>query len=830
MRGRAERARNKVAALNETLAKSSAKLELLEERRASLDGRVADTQAEADAASAAAEADMQRLGHLEAEAASARDLVAKCSEAQMRAREDLDAAREALAGIKAGIEAINEIEQNALKFGSEARSMLADTYAKSGRDVQPLSRFLDVEPKYEAICERALGDMLDAFTGCDAAGVIDASRALKDGGIGGSAAFLYRGDVDVQANARCDLPQNTDELVNLGLPGVRLLDYVKVRGEARKAAEALLQSVVVCDTFADALAGHALDTVGLDFYSMDGQSVRADGRVYVGGFVEAGESGTLARQRHLAELTSALEGASTRVDSASEVAKSAEEAARSAQVASLSASEAAARAKGDADSAAKKAKDAQAALESACAERTQIEKQIEDLTQVLEGARPDIDAVTAEIAELDASLAEAIAARDEAQGEMSELRRSEDGFKSQLNAAKLDLAKQSERAVYEARVAARYVQDLTATREKIKQAGRDSERKVAAAERLRAVIGVFDALSGTAMKSTRAFEQAANSTNEESSNLDARLNEARSHAKSTRSALEAKTDALTDVKIKVARLEVQVQNAVADITENLGVSIEAALSRPQLDDAEAAAARADELKRKIANLGTINPDAAEQYDELSRRYEFLAGQLADLKSAATSLKRINRIITERIRTDFDDTFAIVNANFGRIFESLFPGGHAYLTIEDVVAADDVALEGDHQTGEGLDVARTDGRVQTEAGIEVHAQPAGKRIAKMSLMSGGEKSLTALALLFAIYTTNNAPFYILDEVEAALDDTNLMRLVDFVDSQRNQTQIIMITHQRRTMEAADVLFGVSMGKDGVTKVISQKLEAALKSVE
>ena len=116
------------------------------------------------------------------------------------------------------------------------------------------------------------------------------------------------------------------------------------------------------------------------------------------------------------------------------------------------------------------------------------------------------------------------------------------------------------------------------------------------------------------------------------------------------------------------------------------------------------------------------------------------------------------------------------------------------------------------------------------GVEVKAQPRGKRIAKMSLMSGGEKSLTALALLFAIYRIRKAPFYILDEVEAALDDTNLRRLAAYIDSLRSTTQLIMITHQRRSMEMADVLFGVSMQADGVTKVLSQKLEHALENAE
>ena len=116
------------------------------------------------------------------------------------------------------------------------------------------------------------------------------------------------------------------------------------------------------------------------------------------------------------------------------------------------------------------------------------------------------------------------------------------------------------------------------------------------------------------------------------------------------------------------------------------------------------------------------------------------------------------------------------------------------------------------------------------GVEVNAQPKGKRISKMMLLSGGEKSLTALALLFAVYRIRSTPFYILDEVEAALDDTNLRRLAAYIDSLRDETQLIMITHQRRTMEMADVLFGVSMQGDGVTKVISQKLDQALKHAE
>ena len=204
-------------------------------------------------------------------------------------------------------------------------------------------------------------------------------------------------------------------------------------------------------------------------------------------------------------------------------------------------------------------------------------------------------------------------------------------------------------------------------------------------------------------------------------------------------------------------------------------------------------------------MGTVNPDAAEEYEQLKERFDYLNTQLEDMLTARRSLARIVTIIDERMKDDFANTFARVDDNFRRIFEVLFPGGSGSLELVD---PDDME----------------------NTGVEVNAQPSGKRILKMSLMSGGEKSLVALALLFAVYKTRSTPFYILDEVEAALDDTNLRRLAAYLDSIRHETQFIMITHQRRTMEMADVLYGISMQADGVTKVMSQRLDKALRYAE
>ena len=233
------------------------------------------------------------------------------------------------------------------------------------------------------------------------------------------------------------------------------------------------------------------------------------------------------------------------------------------------------------------------------------------------------------------------------------------------------------------------------------------------------------------------------------------------------------------------------------------VALETALQIPAPEDREKAEGEAYRLRRKLSSMGTIDSSAAEEYEAMKERYDFMASQVEDVEAARRALRRIVSAIDARMKEQFDVTFERVNENFQEIFGQLFPGGSGSL---ELVNVDDP----DH------------------LGVEVHAQPRGKKIAKMTLMSGGEKSLTAIALLFAVYRIRKTPFYILDEVEAALDDSNLRRLLAYLETLRFETQLIMITHQRRTMELSDVLYGVSMQSDGVTKVVSQKLDQARSS--
>ncbi|MEP6651531.1 MAG: AAA family ATPase, partial [Lapillicoccus sp.] len=202
-------------------------------------------------------------------------------------------------------------------------------------------------------------------------------------------------------------------------------------------------------------------------------------------------------------------------------------------------------------------------------------------------------------------------------------------------------------------------------------------------------------------------------------------------------------------------------------------------------------------ERRLAALGRINPLALEEFSALEERHTFLTTQLEDLKRSKRDLLDIIREVDERIERVFTEAYHDVAVQFERVFGRLFPGGEGRLIL-------------------------TDPENMLTTGLDVEARPPGKKIKRLSLLSGGERSLVAVALLVSIFTARPSPFYILDEVEAALDDANLGRLLVLLEELRDSSQLIVITHQKRTMEIADALYGVTMRGDGVTTVVSQRM--------
>jgi chromosome segregation protein len=244
---------------------------------------------------------------------------------------------------------------------------------------------------------------------------------------------------------------------------------------------------------------------------------------------------------------------------------------------------------------------------------------------------------------------------------------------------------------------------------------------------------------------------------------------------------------------------------------------------------EALAVRLERLERRREQLGPVNPLAQDEYAEAVEHVEELERQRTDLETALRELEKLIRDTDRQIRETFEETFAAAAANFEELAVRLFPGGSGRLRLVTEREGPAQVLGGESppeaaDAADEEDPAAEDARDEDLLGVEIEITPAGKAMKRLTLLSGGEKSMTALAFLFSVFLARPCPFYILDEVEAALDDLNIDRFLDLLDSYSQRAQFIVVTHQKRTMEAADSLYGVSMGGDGISKVISRRLPA------
>jgi chromosome segregation protein len=279
----------------------------------------------------------------------------------------------------------------------------------------------------------------------------------------------------------------------------------------------------------------------------------------------------------------------------------------------------------------------------------------------------------------------------------------------------------------------------------------------------------------------------------------ARLDGLRQERAEAERRLEATRERARRAELEEAEVKLRMESAVEALRRDLDVepAVAMAAEPPQMSEGTTPTARARELERDLRLMGPINPLALEEYEALQERHQFLESQLDDIKSARRDLSKVIKAIDAEIVGVFAGAFADVSQNFEALFQTLFPGGTGRLRL---TAPDDLL----------------------ETGIEVEAKPSGKNVRKLSLLSGGERSLTALAFLFAVFRSRPSPFYVMDEVEAALDDMNLHRFLDLVHEFRQEAQLIIVSHQKRTMEAADILYGVTMQPGGSSRVVSEKV--------
>ena len=339
---------------------------------------------------------------------------------------------------------------------------------------------------------------------------------------------------------------------------------------------------------------------------------------------------------------------------------------------------------------------------------------------------------------------------------------------------------------------------------------RDAVIARAVAEGAAMVIARIEVSIELAQAERQAAEQATAGHAQELAQLRARITEITTE-------LETLTGRAHTVELVAAEHRMRLQQIATRVAEEYGIDADVLLAEygpgaapaPAGDeeparqdtlpvfDREQTERRVQVAERQLAQLGKVNPLALEEFTALQERHAFLGTQLEDLKKTRRDLLTVVKEVDDRVQQVFEAAYADTAREFEYIFSRLFPGGEGRLVLTD---PDDML----------------------STGIEVEARPPGKKVKRLSLLSGGERSLTAIAYLLAIFKARPSPFYVLDEVEAALDDTNLQRLLGILDELRATSQLIVITHQKRTMEVADSLYGISMRGDGVSAVVSQRL--------
>ena len=261
--------------------------------------------------------------------------------------------------------------------------------------------------------------------------------------------------------------------------------------------------------------------------------------------------------------------------------------------------------------------------------------------------------------------------------------------------------------------------------------------------------------------------------------------------------LEDLKEQIVKMDIKKNKIEQDIQDTINTLWEEYEITPNHAEGYHKPSNVQQATKQVNQLRNAIRDLGSINIDSIDEYKKTKERYDFMAEQRLDLENAASNLRKMIAEMTETMKTQFAEKFKVINQNFNEVFVELFGGGKAELILED----ENNILE---------------------CGIDIRVQPTGKKLQNMMLLSGGERAFTAIALLFAILKINPAPFCILDEIEAALDDVNVYRFAEYLKKFSKETQFLVITHRKGTMESADAVYGVTMEENGISKLLSMRL--------
>ncbi len=482
--------------------------------------------------------------------------------------------------------------------------------------------------------------------------------------------------------------------------------------------------------------------------------------------------------------------------------------------------------------------------------RDRLVGESERAAQAEHGAAQAVEAASAAVAAADGS-------RDGAEQRVREAERARNAAREEVRQAELTMAQRRNApedaagAVRRAQIAGELsAEKRTAERRARERAERDQRLAFLAAkvERDRALLpwpprlaAALDAALVQVRAQVEQADAALLADQQAGEGVAAALRACASDEARVQQQLRERNEALTGTQVRAQQARDQDAEATHELealAEHLGLPAEPATEPLEPPVAEELRKRVERLVRRREQLGPVNPLAKAEYDEALEHVEEMERQRTDLETALRELRSLIKETDRQIRDTFEETFTAAAKNFEELSARLFPGGRGRLRLVRDDAGPRPVLGGQPVEDAGDGVAEVAAAAAAEAaadaeaeggagegeefGVEIEITPAGKAMKRLTLLSGGEKSMTAIAFLFSVFLAKPCPFYILDEVEAALDDLNIGRFLDLLETYADRAQFIVVTHQKRTMEAADTLYGVSMGDDGVSKVISRRL--------
>jgi chromosome segregation protein len=473
--------------------------------------------------------------------------------------------------------------------------------------------------------------------------------------------------------------------------------------------------------------------------------------------------------------------------------------------------------------------------------RDALVREVEAATQAEQAAKAGVEAAVAAARAADAERDEADrAARDAARTHADALeaerqvtraaesrKKAPDDAETAARRAQIAAALNAERRLLERAAREREARSRRIAHER-ERAGSD-EALAPVAERLAAAMS---AAAGAVRAQLEVFEAALKAEREAGEALATELRACAQAEAQVQAKLKAQGEAVTRAEVAASQHRDQAREAEHELTtlaERLGLEPDPA-AEPLPDDERAAlTGRIERLQKRREQLGPVNPLAKQEYEEAVAHVEELEAQREDLETAIRELQGVIKETDQKIKQAFEETFTAAARNFEDLVGQLFPGGRGRLRLVREDAGPRPVLGGGGTDEEALSPEEVEATLEAEEepeeeqlGVEIEITPAGKATKRLSLLSGGEKSMTALAFMFAVFLARPCPFYILDEVEAALDDINIERFLTVLRRYADRAQFIVVTHQKRTMEAADCLYGVSMAGNGVSKVVSRRL--------